>query len=209
MVTTLPKPPGRKKFINHINRFQQQLDLLAEFQTPAVKTWLIDWHELEAISLSGKCWPRLQVFKELQLAKPSPAVYFFTTVEPIEEPVYMAFRSGKAESSKRRLSTGVQDKNFLNVCHIPKQFKITHCLYAGSVKADLYGRLISHLGYGAQRTGALFLKQALDRLNEPPAIYFRYCILPPKFRNVTEHIERIFQDHLDPLLGQKALKSMC
>ena len=200
--------PTTEQFSTHIDRFQKQLDLLKSFKVPPFKSWLIDWSLLGKVEDSKIGWINVDELNQLKQAKYQPAIYYFISTEIIGIDVYESFLLGKSTSSTIRVNGNIKGKDFFNISHVPKNYHETNCLYVGSVKKDLYSRLKGHLGYGPNRTGALFLKQALSRLEIKPPFNLNYCLLDEKYVGVTEHIERVFQDHFKPLIGQKTFKNV-
>jgi hypothetical protein len=200
------QPPGRKEINEHIAIFQNKFDLLKQFKIPKIETWTIDWKLVNKIG-TARTWETQYPFSTLSLKKKSPAIYYFTTPDFCGEDLHQAFLQCKAELSRIRIANGIKNSDYYSLSHVPKSYCETNCLYAGSVKKDLLGRIIGHLGFGANRTGALFLNRVLKKIKRSTDIHFNYFFMEPRFKSITEHVERVFQDHHNPLIGRRALHS--
>jgi hypothetical protein len=205
----LPSMPTPEHISQHISYFQEDIDLLKELkeQIPHSKKWQINWDEIDLIA-STENWENLPIYKTLKKAKDQPPIYFFSSPELFSYEVYKSFSTGKNKSTRHRNKSGIGHEEFINICHIPKYYKETYCLYVGSKRNGLHERFKSHLGYGHKNTGSIFLRQSLIGIQNPPKIYFNYCILEKKYRRVIEHLERMLQDRNDPLIGQRVYKSI-
>lgn len=164
--------PSKEHFLQHVTYFQKQLDLLKQFKMPNIRRWKIDWSSLDAIANSGQQWSELQIYNSLKKSRKLPGIYYFTSSREFSNEVYRAFVAGKFKSSKYRINNGLNHDEFINICHVPKNYKETFCLYV------------------------------------MPNIYFNYCFFESRFFGIKEHIERMFQDHNNPLIGQKAFKNI-
>lgn len=206
------QPFDTNDFRNYVDKLKSELDLLRNFTLPSPKTWDIDWNtclEIYNTPSKLKAWNSIPIFSELQKYKAYPGVYYFTMAEKHAQKLHAAFVEMKTNSSLVRREKGLKDKSFLNISHTPKIFNLGSCIYVGSRKKEIHGRLIQHLGFGSSnRTGALFLYQVLSSLKSKPAITFHYHLLDKKYINLTEHIECVVQDKLKPFIGKRAIKEM-
>jgi hypothetical protein len=200
-------PPNKQQFAKLISVLNGQIELLSEFKAPAIQSWRIDWSKVDLLAATNN-WESHPLFEGLHEKKASPGIYYFATKRYCSTDIHDAFVRSKIETSKIRINKGVKHPSYFSISHVPKNYRKTKCIYAGSIKKDLYGRLISHLGYGSKRTGALFLRNVLSALEKKTDIYFNYFLIDLKFRPITELIERVFQEHLTPLIGQKANKNL-
>jgi hypothetical protein len=73
-------------------------------------------------------------------------------------------------------------------------------LYVGSVKNNLHGRLIQHLGKGHKLTYSLQLNHWSTDLNLK--LEYNYAWLDKKHKDVTELLEAALADYLLPLVGK-------
>ncbi len=189
----------------YVEKVTREIKKLENLILPPLNSWQIEWDKIDEFSKDKK-W-LLSPFNELREAKKSPFVYYFTISSKDASRIYDSLINAKLVSSEARIKSGVGHKDFRNISHVPKSFKKSNCLYVGSVKNDLYGRLIAHLGYGANRTGSMHLKFALENIYPKPKITFNYYHLDNSYRNVTEHLESILYDELKPLIGKRGLRS--
>ena len=193
-------------FSAYAKKMKMELSALENLKLPEPLHLKIDWTMLDNISTTNE-WNKIQPFGELYRLKSNPAIYYFEIDESKAEEIFASFTNCKKNSSQIRRESGVKEKNFYNLCHVPKKFQKSPCLYAGSVKRDLYTRLKQHLGYAKSgRTGALHLKRVFGSLVPYPAIDFRAYIFNKSMSNLTEHIELVVQTTLNPILGLKAFK---
>lgn len=206
------QPFAKSDFKNYANKLKSELDLLQDFTLPPPNTWEIDWKTCLKISNTPsklKAWNSIPIFSELQKYKANPGVYYFTMAEKHAKELHNAFVEMKTNSSLVRREKGLKDQNFFNISHTPKNFNLGSCIYVGSRKKEIHGRLIQHLGFGSSnRTGALYLYQVLSYLKIKPAITFHYHLFDKKYINLTEHIECVVQDKLKPFIGRRAIKEM-
>jgi|GEM_PF-1982544 len=190
---------------SHLCLLQIKIDRLKEFKMQEFKHWVLNFEDIKKIK-EEKSWLNIPELSFLHSRKEYPAVYYFSSENVCDFDFYSSFRNAKLDSLSER-KHGKTEKQTYNISHVPK-YKETHCIYAGSVLTNLYGRLISHLGAGNPGTGALYLSQIVEPLSVKPKVTFHYQLLEPKYLLVVEALERIVQDTLNPLIGRKTLSRM-
>jgi hypothetical protein len=197
-------------FTDYAKRIKEEISLLELFELPEPIIWKINWRELMIIeSKNFKTWKKVEFFNKISDSKKNPALYVFNIKSNNSQLIFEEFAKCKALSSQIKIEKGLKDKEFINFCHVPVEFRKSKCLYAGSVKCNLDLRLKQHLGYiNSGRTGALYLKQALQNFDVPPLIEIKAYVLEKKYVNLTEHLESVVQDTLKPILGKRALKKI-
>lgn len=197
-------------FKAYSNKLITDLECLSDFQIEEFVSWELDWLSIfDACGVGGKAdWVALPEYRELLKCRTNPAVYFFTIELKDAENIFQQFQQLKRIASEKRINQGVKAGEYYNVSHVPKVLKPSQCLYVGSRKKELHGRLIQHLGFGSNgRTGALYLSKVLATLPQMPKITFNYIILDNKYTSVTEHIECVLYDKLKPFIGKRAIRS--
>jgi hypothetical protein len=186
-------------FIAYASKLQCELELLKRFTMPDFETWEIDWdvaYEISQVPGKKKPWSRIELCKELIARKSLPAIYYFSCDEDSAAAIHTAFVEHKKEK-----------KN--NVSFVPDNFKGGNCIYVGSRKDGVNGRLVQHLGFKEKGgTGALYLNHVLQKLSIVPKITFHCAILHRRYRNVTKHIEAVVQDDLKPFIGKRAIERL-
>ncbi len=75
-------------------------------------------------------------------------------------------------------------------------------LYCGSVKKELHGRFIQHLGFGSPQTFSLQLFHWATKLGL--VLDFHYALLDKENRNITELVESSLASQIMPLVGKIA-----
>jgi hypothetical protein len=198
MDTTQQFHDARQK---HITVLQAKIDRLLRFEMQDFQKWEIPF-DIEFNRANPFPWHGFPEIEQLPFKSTQPAVYYFSTKEKCEKHMFDFFSQAKKNSKNRSL------EGTYNVSHVPKKFKDTSCIYAGSVSTGLHSRLVSHLGLGNPGTGALYLIPVLHSLPERPKIYFNFQFLDYKDLPIVEHIERLLQDSLDPLIGRKSLSRL-
>jgi hypothetical protein len=199
----------KRIFTEYAKRHITELSLLLDFKLPKEESWELDWIKCQDVSRVNqqKKASTIPFFDRLFNFSGSPAIYYFTVEQDYAKALFDAFLLAKQTSSTIKREKGLRDKEFYSISHVPKSFKKGDCIYVGSTKTDIYGRLIQHLGLTSSgRTGALYLNQVLSSFEKKPKIKFHCYILDKKYVNVTEHIESVMQDSLDPFIGKRALK---
>ena len=193
----------------YVARIKDDLTLLETVKLNPIYKWEINWKDLSTvteITSRNRNWSSIPIFKMLLQQRDVPAIYYFSVESKHSKEVFEAFVKCKKDSSIIRLSKGVKADGFYNISHVPKIFKNSACIYVGSKKRDLHGRLIEHLGLvQSGRIGSLYLSQILKEVPVKPTIAFNYILLDKKYISITEHIESIVQDHLKPFIGKRAL----
>lgn len=185
------------------------LEPLTSLALTNCNSWEIDWFSVYGLVKPDvkRDWTVIPEFKKLIEFRDKPAVYYFTVNDGNMEDIFRYFQEAKAISSGKRKLSGLTSDSFFNISHVPKELKPGSCLYVGSRKKDLHGRLIQHLGFGSSgRTGALYMTKVFAALKEMPKITFHYFILEEKFSKLTEHIECVLYDKLDPIIGKRPIR---
>lgn len=197
-------------FKNYAEKLQQELELLKNFEEVNFNKWEIKWKEALEISNDKKRikpWKNIPVYKDLLKNKDSPSIYYFTVESKDAKLIFDNFQKNKEESSSIRIEKGLKEEGYFNISHVPNKFNLSNCIYVGSRKNNLHSRLIQHLGFSTKgRTGALYLHRHLKSFKPLPKIFFHYLILDEKYTNLTEHIECVIQDSLNPFIGKRAIK---
>jgi hypothetical protein len=131
------------------------------------------------------------VVQALFLEKFTPAVYYFELLDiSINDSIIKALKSFK---DKRERSCPKIDM---------RRSQSSTCLYCGSVKTNLHGRLIQHLGKSHKSTYALqLLYWASDLKLE---LKFHYAWIDSNFGDFTELLESALAEKLNPLVGKLA-----
>lgn len=182
-----------------------QLDKLKSMNLPLPCKWEINWEELDLYSKSE--WNEIECYSYLKSHAKSPFIYYFTIDEKHSQLIFDAFEKVSSEIKTLRKSKVYPNHPMPNICHIPKSNKSSSCMYVGSRKENMHLRLKNHLGYGANDTGALHLKYILKDLVFRPNISFNFIELDPFYKDVTEHIESIIYDKLQPFIGKRGIKN--
>lgn len=184
-------------FNNYAVKLQSELELLKSFTLPDFKNWQIDWALSQAITQTPgkkKPWHQVDACKEMIALKSSPAIYYFTCDELDAPAIYSEFMTQK----KSRLN---------NVSFVPDEFRGGNCIYVGSRRFGLHGRMVQHLGFKEKGgTGALYLHHVIKAMPVEPVITFHYVVLDSKYTNLTKHIEAVVQDELKPFIGKRAIE---
>jgi len=196
-------------FCAYANHIIDQMKMLSEIRLPDPVVWSVDWPTLDAFSHTNNSekrnWKSISPFDRLADHRQSPAIYYFIVEDSDCKRIMTAFSQSKVHSLRLKRENGLKAAGFYNLCHVPDSMITSKCLYAGSVKNNLDSRLRQHLGYQRSgRTGALYLKQVFENLDPAPRITFHAYILPKEYRQLTEHIEFVFQEKLNPILGKRA-----
>jgi len=130
-------------------------------------------------------------FERLKNNRHFPAIYYFKLLDNSDNTQIInaldGFRGLKVRSCPkidRRRST---DSDFL---------------YCGSVRNNLHGRVIQHLGNGHKDTYALQLKHWACKLELRLALH--HALVDKEFVDFTELIESALADYLTPLVGKLA-----
>jgi hypothetical protein len=123
-----------------------------------------------------------------------PAIYYFDIYTSMfNEQIKDAFKSIKGETIDGKIS---------NLSNLNEQKPIdTTTLYVGSIKNNLHGRFVQHLGYSNHQTGALHLAYWIDKIPDL-RITFNYCIFEKEFIDITELIEYTLANEKSPLIGK-------
>lgn len=190
-------------FGSYVKKVTKEIDKLETFSLPPLQKWIVDWDLLK--SKKKNDWS-MYPFDRLKSDKEYPFVYFFTTNEDYASGIYKALLSVRITLSDFKKQKIVPQIPIPNISHVPTTFRESTCIYVGSKKSDLYGRLISHLGHGATDTGAMHLDYALQTMNPKPYIAFNYYKLDKKYLNITEHIESAIYDELRPFIGKRGIR---
>lgn len=190
--------PG-KSFAEYASRFQKELELLKDFELPAFRSWEINWERSRSIwETPGKKkpWEKIEECKEMITNKHLPGVYYFSCELKYCETLFNNFVRQKAKKNN-------------NISFVPYSFKGGNCIYVGSRKFGIHGRMIQHLGFPERcGTGALYLYHVIKEMPLIPAITFHYTTLDPKYKNLTKHIEAVLQDELKPFIGKRSIENI-
>lgn len=191
-------------FGSYVKKITKEIDKLETFSLPPLQKWIVDWELLK--SKKKNDWS-MHPFDLLKIETDYPFVYFFTTDEESAFDIYESLLSVRIILADFRKQKILPKIPIPNISHVPKDFKEkSTCIYVGSKKSDLHGRLISHLGYGSNDIGALHLEYALQKMSPKPRITFNYYKLDKQYKNITEHIESVIYDKLDPFIGKRGIK---
>lgn len=195
-------------FSEYSEKMMQDVNLLKKVELPTPLIWKVDWNAIDTMSPkpNRRKWSNIPFFRELSKYSTNPAVYYFMIDEVHSESVHTAYRKLAAKKSELRLMNGIKNSGYINFSHIPVEYRSTTCLYAGSVQDKINLRLREHLGYSSGRTGALYLKQALETLSNQPGIIYYAHILPFDWKRIRAHIECVIQDYLQPMIGKRAFR---
>lgn len=194
-------------FTAYAEKVKEEISLLDNFQLPPCEKWTINWEEISDIEKSNKRtrWNDLKVYKELLANKKNPAIYYFMVDNKESKQLFELFVKSKDVSSKIRREKGVREKGFKSISYVPKEFKMSSCMYVGSKKTNIHERFKQHLGYGHGRTGALHMASVFASEKSIPEITFYCHILEEKYIKLTEHIELVVQNKLEPFIGKNIL----
>lgn len=194
-------------FFNHAQELKKQLSLLEEFEMPPPKKWIINWEQIVELQKTEKKnkWNDIPVYEHLLKNNKNPAIYYFLVDRKDSSHFYELFSKSKIESSKIGIEKGVGSKEFKSISHVPKSFTESGCMYVGSRKTKINERFKQHLGYGSGRTGALHMASVFASEKSIPEITFYCHILEEKYIKLTEHIERVVQNKLEPFIGKNIL----
>lgn len=188
-----------KLFYDYASSLQAELELLKDFTLPGFESWVIDWKQSRAVwEIPGKQkpWNRIKECEEMISRRNLPVVYYFTCNPESAKPIYESFIVQKAKDTH-------------NISSIPDNFKGGNCIYVGSRKNGVHGRMIQHLGFAEKcGVGALYLYHVTKNMRFIPTITFHYATLLPKYRNLTKHIEAVLQDELKPFIGKRSIEKM-
>lgn len=83
-----------------------------------------------------------------------------------------------------------------------KRVQSSSFLYCGSVKKELHGRLVQHLGFGSSQTGSLQLTHWAKDLNLH--LEFHYAWLGQENIKYTTYVESALANQIRPLVGRYA-----
>ena len=186
-------------FHDYASSLQAEIELLKDFKLPSFESWVIDWKQSRAIwEMPGKRkqWSQIKECGEMIFRRNLPVVYYFTCASENAKPIYESFVLQKAKDTH-------------NISSIPGNFKGGDCIYVGSRKSGVHGRMIQHLGFPEKcGVGALYLYHVTRNMPFIPAITFHYATLLPKYINLTKHIEAVLQDELKPFIGKRSIEKM-
>lgn len=194
-------------FTTYAEKVKKEISLLDNFELPPFQKWTINWEEINDIEKSNKRtrWNDLKIYKELLANKKNPAIYYFMINKKESKQLFELFVKSKDVSSKIRREQGVREKEFKSISYVPKEFKMSNCMYVGSKKTNIHERFKQHLGYGHGRTGALHMSSVFASEASIPEINFYFHILEEKYIKLTEHIEWVVQNKLNPFIGKNIL----
>ena len=194
-------------FAHYIQSRRDIIARLESFRLPMVQSWEIDWQFLKEIAMkkSEASWDSLPIYKDLRANKNTPGIYFLSIEKSDSLKLFTTFQKQKEFSALIGNENGVRADGFLNISHVPKNFRESDCLYVGSRKKNLHERFRQHLGFGASRTGALHLGKVLAKTRLKPTITFNYYLLERQDEDLTVEIESIIQKHLKPIIGKGIL----
>ena len=194
-------------FTTYAEKVKKEISLLDNFELPPFQKWTINWEEISEIEKSKKKtrWNDLKMYKELLANKKNSAIYYFMIDKKESKQLFELFVKSKDVSSKIRREKGVREKGFKSISYVPKEFKMSNCMYVGSKKTNIHERFKQHLGYGSGRTGALHMASVFASEKSIPQIDFYCHILDEKYSKLTEHIECVIQNKLQPFIGKNIL----
>lgn len=198
-----------KLFAAYSANLMKDFNLLKNVLLPKPLAWDINLRQINSLPMTGnkRKWNNIPFFSELSKYSKNPATYYFMIDKNHAESIHSLYGRLASEKSVKRLNDGVKQSGYINFSHIPVEFKITECLYVGSVQDNIGSRIRQHLGYSSGRTGALYLSRAFhENIDEMPPIACCVHVLPNEWKRIRIHIECVMQDHLRPMFGKRGFR---
>jgi hypothetical protein len=195
-------------FAERVRQLHSQLALLKKLQIPSALTWRVDWRlvMLNDVDVAkARLNTKHHFFSAIREKNKQPAIYTFAIRPEFQQVIFDGYHQLKKVSANLRKAGGVGHPEFFNIAHVPRQSTASSFLYVGSRKEGVLSRLQQHLGLtGSGRTGALYLRQLIPLLPKPPAMEISVFFFDRRYAHLTEQIEYVFQQKLDPILGRRS-----